>query len=56
LGNVISALSDNRKREGFIPYRDSVLTKLLMDSLGGRVRVRVAVRVRFQAPDGLLRR
>jgi len=35
LGNVISALSDNRKREGFIPYRDSVLTKLLMDSLGG---------------------
>ena len=35
LGNVIAALSDNKKREGYIPYRDSVLTKLLMDSLGG---------------------
>ncbi|XP_033627978.1 kinesin-like protein KIF3A [Asterias rubens] len=35
LGNCISALSDNRKRSGHIPYRDSKLTKLLADSLGG---------------------
>ncbi|XP_058856888.1 kinesin-like protein KIF12 [Acipenser ruthenus] len=35
LGNCISALVDPRKREGHIPYRDSKLTKLLADSLGG---------------------
>ncbi|XP_078360940.1 kinesin-like protein KIF12 isoform X2 [Oculina patagonica] len=35
LGNCISALSDPRKKNGHIPYRDSKLTKLLADSLGG---------------------
>ncbi|KAJ3023049.1 Kinesin- protein 12 [Thoreauomyces humboldtii] len=35
LGNCISALSDARKRTGHIPYRDSNLTRLLADSLGG---------------------
>ncbi|XP_032242264.1 kinesin-like protein KIF12 isoform X2 [Nematostella vectensis] len=35
LGNCISALSDQKKRAGHIPYRDSKLTKLLADSLGG---------------------
>ncbi|XP_041097032.1 kinesin-like protein KIF12 isoform X2 [Polyodon spathula] len=35
LGNCISALVDSRKREGHVPYRDSKLTKLLADSLGG---------------------
>ncbi|XP_071848159.1 uncharacterized protein [Apostichopus japonicus] len=35
LGNCISSLSDTRKRSGHIPYRDSKLTKLLADSLGG---------------------
>ena len=34
-GNCISALGDARKRQGYIPYRDSKLTKLLADSLGG---------------------
>ncbi|XP_071945090.1 uncharacterized protein [Antedon mediterranea] len=35
LGNCISSLGDSRKRSGHIPYRDSKLTKLLADSLGG---------------------
>lgn len=38
LGNVISALADSRKRGGHIPYRDSKLTRLLIDSLGGEGR------------------
>eukprot|EP00105_Crassostrea_gigas_P039370 XP_019923518.1 PREDICTED: kinesin-like protein KIF12 isoform X6 [Crassostrea gigas] len=35
LGNCISSLGDPKKRQGHIPYRDSKLTKLLADSLGG---------------------
>ncbi|KAI8928585.1 P-loop containing nucleoside triphosphate hydrolase protein [Entophlyctis helioformis] len=35
LGLCITALSDSRKRQGHIPFRDSKLTKLLADSLGG---------------------
>ena len=37
LGNVISCLVSAKERT-FIPYRDSALTKLLMDSLGGACR------------------
>lgn len=36
LGNVISALADGRS--GHVPYRDSKLTRLLQDSLGGNAR------------------
>lgn len=35
LGNVISALGDPEKSGNFVPYRDSKLTRLLQDSLGG---------------------
>ncbi|XP_031825671.1 kinesin-like protein 31E isoform X2 [Nomia melanderi] len=35
LGNVISALGDKTKKALHVPYRDSKLTRLLQDSLGG---------------------
>ncbi|XP_032595563.1 kinesin-like protein KIF21A isoform X2 [Drosophila grimshawi] len=35
LGNCISALGDKSKRVSHVPYRDSKLTRLLQDSLGG---------------------
>lgn len=35
LGNVISALGDRTKKATHIPYRDSKLTRVLQDSLGG---------------------
>lgn len=38
LGNVISALGDRSRRAAHVPYRDSKLTRLLQDSLGGNSR------------------
>ena len=38
LGNVISALSDNKRRVSHIPYRDSKITRILKDSLGGNAK------------------
>ncbi|XP_030556916.1 kinesin-like protein KIF21A isoform X1 [Drosophila novamexicana] len=35
LGNCISALGDKSKKASHVPYRDSKLTRLLQDSLGG---------------------
>jgi kinesin family protein 18/19 len=38
LGNCINLLSENSKKNGFVPYRDSKLTRLLKDSLGGNTK------------------
>ena len=37
LGNCINILSDKSKWGNFVPYRDSKLTRLLKDSLGGNI-------------------
>ena len=38
LGNVISALTDAKGGRGHVPYRDSKLTRILEDSLGGNCK------------------
>lgn len=38
LGNVISVLSDPSKKGSHVPYRDSKLTRILQDSLGGNAK------------------
>ena len=38
LGNCINILSDAHKKGAFVPYRDSKLTRMLKDSLGGNTR------------------
>jgi kinesin family protein 12 len=38
LGKVISALTDKKNSKQHIPYRDSKLTMLLMDSIGGTAK------------------
>jgi kinesin family protein 18/19 len=37
LGRCINLLSDKSKTGSFVPYRDSKLTRLLKDSLGGNI-------------------
>jgi kinesin family protein 5 len=41
LGNVINALTDGKSR--YIPYRDSKLTRMLQDSLGGNSRTTLII-------------
>ncbi|XP_048448842.1 kinesin-like protein KIF27 isoform X1 [Rhincodon typus] len=38
LGNVISALGDPKRKSIHIPYRDTKITRLLKDSLGGNAK------------------
>lgn len=38
LGNCINALAEKGHKGNFVPYRDSKLTRLLKDSLGGNCR------------------
>lgn len=38
LGNCINLLSDASKKGSFVPYRDSKLTRLLKESLGGNTK------------------
>ncbi len=38
MGNVIAALTDFKQARNHIPYRDSKLTRLLEDSLGGNCK------------------
>jgi kinesin family protein 18/19 len=51
LGNCINILSDSNKRGKFIPYRDSKLTRLLKDSLGGNTKT---VMIACVSPAGLV--
>lgn len=38
MGNVIAALTDSKGHKSHIPYRDSKITRLLEDSLGGNCK------------------
>ena len=38
LGNVISALGDPKRKSTHVPYRESKITRILKDSLGGNAR------------------
>ncbi|KAK7266519.1 hypothetical protein RIF29_19165 [Crotalaria pallida] len=54
LGNVISALGDEKKRKegAHVSYRDIKLTRLLQDSLGGNMIVRSA-KLRYDLKEQL---
>lgn len=45
LANCINALGDRNKKGTFVPYRDSKLTRMLKDSLGGNCRTVMVVTV-----------
>ena len=45
LANCINALGDKNKKGSFVPYRDSKLTRMLKDSLGGNCRTVMIVTI-----------
>lgn len=45
LANCINALGDKNKRGSFVPYRDSKLTRMLKDSLGGNCKTVMVVTI-----------
>lgn len=51
LGNCIQALSE-RKKAKYIPFRDSKLTRLLEDSLGGNCKTSLVVTIGPAAHNG----
>ncbi|XP_012588132.1 PREDICTED: kinesin-like protein KIF7 [Condylura cristata] len=51
LGNVISALGDPQRRGSHIPYRDSKITRILKDSLGGNAKTVMIACVSPSASD-----
>lgn len=51
LGNVISALGDKSRKASYIPYRDSKLTRLLQDSLGGNSQTLMIACISPSGPD-----
>lgn len=50
LGNCINSLSEGRGK-GFVPYRDSKLTRLLKDSLGGNSRTLMITNISTSTRD-----
>jgi kinesin family protein 18/19 len=52
LGNCINALHDNamHNKSNYIPYRDSKLTRLLKDSLGGNCRTAMIANIAGASP------
>ncbi|KFP02024.1 Kinesin-like KIF18B, partial [Calypte anna] len=48
--NVINALADTKSKKSHVPYRDSKLTRLLKDSLGGNCRTVMVAAVSPAAP------
>lgn len=45
LANCINALGDKNKKGSFVPYRDSKLTRMLKDSLGGNCKTVMVVTI-----------
>ena len=49
--NFFSALGDESKKVSHVPYRDSKLTRMLQDSLGGNSRTQMIACV---SPSGII--
>jgi kinesin family protein 5 len=43
LGKVIKALTEKKKSGGFVPYRESKLTRMLSESLGGNAKTALII-------------